>query len=292
MISLAAIRYRSVLALDGGPIEFIEEGELRVFGEKYFQANAQLNANLVPRRGRQVYGDADGTGLNASPMVARHIAISEALERWAYYETAQSSNRADFGFHVDRSSNGMAAFPGLSVQTARRAAKFEAIERFCLLNWWENRLDGQVSNTSQPGIAAISFRTPIGGIAVVVYGRSEFGFFIYGHAAAECFERACNHALLELFRHELAIRRWRTTKDPLPPKSPYERRALFFSTEEGHSIFNERLQTKSRCSMPESELVCDREIRGPWSAYTTVWRILFRPPSERFIEADDRYFFW
>jgi hypothetical protein len=292
VINLAAIRYRSVLALHGGPIEFIEEGDLKVFGKRYFQANAQLKASLVPRRGREVYGDADGTGMHPSPMVARYIAISEALERWAYYDTAQSSNRTEFGFHVDGSSNGMAAFPGLSDQPARRAARLEAIERFCLLNWWEHRMDGEVRPTELPGVNAVTFRTRFGETAVIVYMRSELGFFVYGHAAAESFEKACEHALLELFRHESAIKEWRKQRNPSPPKNPYERRALFFSTDEGYSVFDRRLRTKTQIAEPEIEVVCDNEIRGPWSAYTTVWRVLFRPPSQKFVDNDERYFFW
>ena len=151
MFSLAAIRYRSVLAADGGPVECIEEGELTVFGKKLRQANARLSKNLVPRHEMQIFSNADGTGMHPSPMIARHMAVSEALERWAYHDSMRSSKRALFSFDVDGSSNGMAAFPGLFVQMARRRAFFEAAERFCLLNWWERRLDGEICDTRWPG---------------------------------------------------------------------------------------------------------------------------------------------
>ena len=137
MLSLASLRYRSVLAADGGPVQSIEAGEFPVFGRRLFQANARLKQGLVPQRRLQIYSDADGTGTHASPMVARHIAVSEALERWAYHSTVRSERRADFGFDIDESSNGMAAFPGFSRAPARRGAVLEAVERFCLLNWWE-----------------------------------------------------------------------------------------------------------------------------------------------------------
>ena len=116
MFSLAPLRYRAVLASDGGPVEFVEEGEATFFGTRYFQANARLKDGLVPRQAMQIYCNADGSGFHSSPMVARHIAISEALERWAYYETLNSNRRATFGFHLDPSSNGMAAYPGLFVR--------------------------------------------------------------------------------------------------------------------------------------------------------------------------------
>jgi hypothetical protein len=292
VFSLAAVRYRSVLAAEGGPVECIEEGELEVYGRRYFQANVRLKESLVPRRPMQVYGDADGTGLADSPMVARHIAISEALERWAYYVTSRSAQKTAFGFHLDRSSSGMAAFPGFSRSPARRAARFEAIERYCLLNWWERRLDGKPTRTIWPGVTAISFDAVEGGNAVILFKRSEWGFFSYGHAAAKSFDRACEHALTELVRHEWAIRGWALTNSGLPPDHPFERRAWFFSTEEGHDFFSRRLETPVACLPPKTEVVCDSEIRGPWSDYATVWRFLFRPPSERFITDEHNYFFW
>lgn len=292
MLSLAAIRYRSVLAPEGGPIEFIEDGELEVLGRRLFLANAHLKDSLVPRRALQVYGNADGSGVHVSPMVARHIAISEALERWAHYEISRSSQRTTFGFHVDKSSNGMAAFPGFSTLPARRAARFEAIERFCLLNWWERRIDGDIRETEWPGVTAISFDSPIRGNAVILFKRSDMGFFVYGHAAADSFDKACEHAVIELIRHECAICGWNDSGSIIPPKDTFERRAWFFSTEEGNALFNERLGERIGCKQPLMEIVCDSEILGPWSTYATVWRYLLRPPSERFMNEDSHYFFW
>lgn len=293
MFSLAAIRYRSVLAAHGGPVECIEEGELTVFGKKLRQANARLKQNLVPRREMQIFSDADGTGMHPSPMIARHMAVSEALERWAYHDIMRSSNRAQFSFDVDGSSNGMAAFPGLFVRMARRRAYFEATERFCLLNWWERRLDGEFRDTRWPGVRAISFTSPMGGIAVILFMRSDWGFYVYGHAAGETFEDACEHAVIELVRHESVIRCWMVAGNSAPAGDPFERRAWFFSTDEGHELFNERLSSRADNSQPPAVILCDSEIRGPWSVYATVWRVLFCPPSKRFMEKDnDRYFYW
>jgi hypothetical protein len=292
VFSIGAIRYRSVLSADGGPIECIEEGELDVFGKKLSQANARLKRGLVPKREMQIFSDADGTGMHPSPMIARHMAVSEALERWAYHETMRSSKRAEFGFDIDGSSNGMAAFPGLFVGLARRKALFEAAERFCLLNWWERRLDGDIRETRWPGVTAISFALPIGANAVILFMRSNFGFYVYGHAAAGSFTKACEHALVELVRHECVIRCWMLAGHSVPAGDPFERRAWFFSTEEGHAQFRERINSRIDCPQPPAEVICDSEIRGPWSAYATIWRYLFRPPSRRFMEKTDCFFFW
>jgi hypothetical protein len=292
VFSLAAVRYRSILTADGGPIDCIEEGDLTVFGKKLGQANARLKRGLVPRREMQIFSDADGTGIHGSPMVARQMAISEALERWAYYATVRSSRRAVFAFNVDGSSNGMAAFPGLFDRSARSRAISEAVERFCLLNWWERRLDGEIRKTSWQGVTSVSFDSPLGRTAVILFMRSEWGFYVYGHAAARSFAEACDHALVELVRHESVVRCWTLAGNTVPTGDQFEKRAWFFTTQEGHDLFCERLETRIDCPPPKTEIICDSEIRGPWSAYATIWRFLFRPPSRRFMERDHRYFFW
>src|SRR4051812_2017637 len=83
MLSLAALRYRNVLAAQGGPVEQIETGTFPVCGRRMIQANARLTAGLTRKRPLSIYSDADGTGTHAVAAVARHMAGSEALERWA-----------------------------------------------------------------------------------------------------------------------------------------------------------------------------------------------------------------
>src|ERR1043165_8125555 len=106
MLSLAALRYRNVLAAHGGPIDRIESGVFPVCGRRMIQANARLSVGLTPRRERSIYSDADGSGTHPRASVARHMAVSEALERWAFHWTATSALAPQFGFDVDPSSNG------------------------------------------------------------------------------------------------------------------------------------------------------------------------------------------
>jgi ribosomal protein S12 methylthiotransferase accessory factor YcaO len=280
-----------VLAAQGGPVERLEEGRVAAFGHNYFQANAFLRNSLVARRPLGIYCDADGSGMHRSPMVARHIAISECIERWAYHETLNSATRAEFCFDVDCSSNGMAAFPGLSINPARQAARFEAFERSSIFNWWERRIDGNLRATRWPRVSAVLFGPFVGTVAVILFTRSKLGFYAYGHAAADSFERACDRAMMELCRHESAIHSW-SIKGMVPIEDRFERRARFFSSDEGFAIFEDRLKTKVGGSNALSAIICDSEIRGPWSSYATVWRFLFPPPSDRFTADGDGYFFW
>jgi ribosomal protein S12 methylthiotransferase accessory factor YcaO len=242
-----------------------------------------------------MYSDCNGTGAHNSPMVARHMAVSEALERWAFHATVHSERRSQFGFDSDGSSNGMAAYPGWTSRPARRAAIFEAFERYCLLNWWECKIDGQVRGTEWPGILAITFEPKPAVVCVLLFGRSSLGFYSYGHAAADCFAKACKRALLEFARNETVLRYRFENQGGISDVQLFnrlERRAWFFSTREGYELFQSRLEKRAHSTQPEPEVICDREITGPWSNYAVVWRFAFRPPSERFIREDEKYFFW
>lgn len=291
MLSLAAFRYRNVLAEHGGPIASIQIADFPVYGRSLYTANARLTPGLVPERNFEVYSNADGTGAHTSAMVARHMAVSEALERWAFHATVRSPERHRFGFDADESSSGMAAFPGWSTKPARRAAELEAIERHCLINWWEGCLDGEVRKTPWPSVTALSFEPVRGVVSVILYARTAQGFYSYGHAAASTFEHACHRALLELSRHEWVLSCWRGLALGKGPKDCMERRACFFSSEEGHRLFLARIARKA-WQRRAFDVVCDAEIPGPWQPYTTVWRYVIRPPSPRFMSREPDFFFW
>ena len=112
MLNLASFRYRNVLASTGGPIERLEMVDTVVLGQRAFLANAYLKEELAGNRsGPMVFSRANGSGTADSPMVARFMAISEAMERWAHWQLHLSSEGRRYGFGVDPSSNGMAAFP-------------------------------------------------------------------------------------------------------------------------------------------------------------------------------------
>ena len=92
MFTLAALRFRKIFAAQGGPIERVEWADVLSPTGRQFQANAFLRDGLLGarREPRRVYGEASGSGTHASPLVARYIAFSEAMERWAYAATRVS----------------------------------------------------------------------------------------------------------------------------------------------------------------------------------------------------------
>ena len=295
MLSLAALRYRNVLAAHGGPVERIESGVFPVCGRRMIQANARLTAGLTPRRTLSIYSDADGSGTHPRASVARHMAVSEALERWAFHTTVRSTQAEEFGFDVDPSSNGMSAFPGIVRTHARRKALLESVERYCLMSWWEGRAEGRMFETDWPGVSAVAIDGPFGGVTVIAFARTEYGGYAYGHAAEESFGAACERAVVELARHEWVLRSsWLAfvSGQKSAPQDLFERRCLFFATPEGHELFLRRLRSRPTGAMVRPTVVCDRDIPGPWAEYATVWRFAMRPPSEEFLHAGNEYFFW
>ncbi len=296
MISLAALRYRNVLAAHGGPVARIETGVFPVCGRRMIQANARLIPGLTPQRAMSIYSDADGSGTHPRASVARHMAVSEALERWAFHAVVRSERAAEYGFDVDPSSSGMSAFPGLVRTNARRKAMLEAIERFSMIAWWEGRAEGRLFETDWPGVSAVAIDGPFGGVTVIAFARTDYGGYAYGHAAEESFGAACERAVIELARHEWVLRSsWLAfvSGQRSAPADLFERRCLFFSSAEGHARFRRRLTARPSGPMPRAEVVSDRDIPGPWAEYATVWRFALRPPSDGFLQEEDgEYFFW
>jgi hypothetical protein len=297
MLSVAGYRYRNVLESEGGPVSRVSLREFPVYGRPMFQANAWLSDKVVARRQKfALYSDADGTGTADTPIVARYMAISETMERWAYRVKVRATDRELYGFDIDESSNGMAAFPGLFHTEARKRAQLEAVERASIIAWWEGALDGEVRATEWNGVSALVLPSPIGvGVTVVAFREVRPDCYAYGQGAATDYFGACERAVMELARNEYVLGLRRVSLGLAAQETPsdlFERRCLFFSTAEGHALFQERLNRKITGPRFTSEVICDAEIEGPWSEYASVWRVLIRPATTEFLVNSERYFFW
>jgi ribosomal protein S12 methylthiotransferase accessory factor YcaO len=302
MLNLAPWRYRHIFAEHGGPITRIEYSEFPVLGNRCFQANAYLAPELAGNTRPQLnlYSNADGTGTHPSAMVARYMAISEALERWAFRMKVNDFDRDLYAFDRDESSNGMAAFPGLFSSQCRTKAYWEALERFCAIAWWDGRLLAVVRPTKWPDVMAAQIDHPLGrGVMVILFKRCMPGdFFSYGHAAGRDFEAACQRASIELCRNEYVLRSYRATHPvftfaDLPQVTDiFERRLLYFSLPEGHALFREHLQASPRLPISSPHVMFDGPIIGPWSRYATVWRVALELPTMGYLEPKLEFFFW
>lgn len=307
-LNLAPFRFRTVYEKDGGPIAGVTVGPGRLWdGTPCFDAGARLRQGLRPTETPrlQLYAALDGGGTASSRTVACFKAISEALERYAFFEASVGRDREAYGFAVDDSTTGMAAFPGLTAAPARAIARLEAIERWAVLEWWRGALPARVRGQATPDGGSLEVVTPFRNcsVAVLWHRSKESGLLSYGFAAAEDPARSAAKAAIELTRNlrvlgaffkESSVRPDsydRTTLD-----SYMERRLIFFSTSEGVRLFQERVATSLGLDPrpgAEPEVLIDREILGPWSRYAHVWRILLRHTqgAETDFERDDVFAF-
>lgn len=297
MVSLAPLKYRNVLASDGGPIAKIEFQECSVAGAPAAEARAYLKEELFP--GSQPV-NADGAGTHSSPLIARFMAISEAIERWALRALVTSGDVARYGLNVDITSNGIAAFPGLFDYQARKRAYSEAIERHCLISWWEGILP--TIPLAFPGLKELGIEiiNPYSKHSVALLWKlcnnNYYTFaFSYGHNL----ENAVWRAGIELERTEEILHGY-YARNPEPKLTEILRiddiilrRMVYFSTRHGFKRFLERLKNTPTCPPKQKpNVIFDGKIPGPWSKYATVWRVVFEPPTRDHLIDTHDYFFW
>ena len=294
MLSLAALNYREIFATDGGPIERVSTGSIDVLGRSAHQANAYLAPGLIQNKPPlSVYGNADGTGASGSEQVARHMAISEALERWAFYSVAQGKDAAKYGFDVDGSTNGMAAFPGFFKGQARKRAQLEALERWALVSWWSGHMHASVVGDAMFGVTALRLEhSATFGEVAVLFRRSAAGHVSYGYSAGSTFRTAAARAAVELARNEFVVGYYKLRSVARDVPNCFEQRCLYFAGEEGHAEFLRRVFDRKPLREAEWAVRFDGELPGPWSKYATVWRVVPSMPSLDYLDPKCSCFFW
>lgn len=146
------------------------------------------------------------------------------------------------------------------------------------------------------GAATICSEAP--GITVILFKRAPAGFTACGHGAALDFATAGRKAAVEMERHELIIARFvrihagKVTPQLPDDAHPIERRSLFFATAAGHELLLERLRSAPCRTAVLPRLVFDGAVPGPWARNADVWRVVYEPPSDRFLGPDENYFLW
>lgn len=294
MFSLAAINYRDIFTANGGPVERVSSSSIDVLGRQAHQANAYLAPGLINGKSPlSVYGNADGTGASGSAQVARHMAISEALERWAFYSLSGGDEAAKYGFDLDNSTNGMAAFPGLFKFQARKRARLEALERWALISWWSGHMRASVVGDALLGVTALRLEhsAKFGEVAVL-FRRSAAGQVSYGYSAGSTFRTAVAHAAVELARNEFVVGYYKLRSVVREVPNCFERRCLYFAGEEGHAEFLRRVFDRKPHREATWSVKFDGELPGPWSKYATVWRVVTDMPSREYLDPKSSFFFW
>ena len=281
MFNLAALRYRNILAQRGGPIQVINRAQVKLpTGQIAFEASARLNPNLTPKHEiYQIYDNVDGSGTDLSKSVAIHKAISECLERWAFWTLRESPEASIYGFDIDPSTSGMAAFPGLTLGPVRTAAKFEALERWGLQAWWADLLPAKELSTGH--FKSIEIPILPEGTLVIVWKTvdNDSTKVAYGFAAGKNSERALKQAVVEMGRNQLVLSRVQSDMTSWESLITAERRLLWFASSEGHHEFLSKVRSSTSFTKTSARPVVhlSTKIDGPWSPYATVWRHLYKP---------------
>lgn len=301
-MNLAPIRYARILSRDRGPIERIEYGRVTVCGREMYQAGAFLSPWLnLKRQTLALFGTADGSGTHRSAMMARFMAVSEALERWALYYLNQAGLHGLADLKRDYTSTGMAAFPGLWDGQARRRALAEAAERFCLVHWWHGDLATQRYAGATADVDAVEIENPVSRDHVLLtWSRSRDGLVAYGFGAGRRTQQAYWKAVVEMERCKAALDAFYlknpgfTTEDLSTLQNHQERRIMYFALPEGHHAFRIRLNQRphERMRIRNIRPTVDRRIDGPWSQYATVWRVLFPMATGEYLDEGQNFFYW
>ena len=268
-----------------------------------FHAGAFLEHSLKPSwfQKKQLYNDADGGGTHSLRSVACYIAISEAIERWAFYIASDGPHKIDFAFDIEPSTTGMAAFPGLTKTPARRHAHLEAVERWGVAEWWMGRLPARRLADSTPSKGALEILTPFSDCTIsIVWQQCSFGGMSYGFAGGVDIQHAIRHALIEQGRNTNVLGKLfgqgTQSLNNFPLKDLHvnnERRLVFFTSKDGVSLFSQRVEVschlKKTLALPRK--IVDVEIEGPWTRYATVWRMLYEQSTSDHLNENRNNFF-
>jgi hypothetical protein len=275
-VNLAAWKYRNILTVDGGPVQNISTRPIvtndALVGYESFAFLEPKNRKNF-ESGYSLYGSADGCGFGPNKSISVYKAISESIERWAYYDCITDCSSGKYGFDVDSSTTGMAAFPGLTPRSVRNAAYHEAIERWAVSEWWEGYLP---MRTVAENVYSIS--TPFAESQTLIIKRSvEISgkcYSCFGFASDINRGLALGRAMVELNRNIFNLRNFINLKHV--SRELYERRLLYFAST-GLQKFNSRVASAHSMKVvpKRPKLLVDKMIDGEWSKYAWVWRCLF-----------------
>lgn len=275
-LSLAPLKYNKFM-FD----KFFETVSIRAHnlldGTDVYTANAYLKEELLPswKDKNLLYSNCDGSGTSQYKNEAIYKAVSEGLERLAFY---RNFNNSDLGFDRDCSTSGMAAFPGLFQSFARKLAYNEAIERWSLKSFWDGLTPIRKIQSGEENI--YSFLTPFSKIfSVIVYRDIQIQNElrrIYGFASANKLARAIFKAKVELNRNFEVLSNMPMLK-PSTEMNLMERRLLFFSETKGVLMFDAACERASELEIKPAlpSVLVDSPVVGEWSPYCHIHRVLF-----------------
>jgi hypothetical protein len=273
MINLAPWYYRNLLGKENAIIEPLEFYEVTLLNNTHqFEASALLKPTLRPSwlKHSELYRNTDGSGADIYKNIAIYKAISEALERWAFYESVDTEK---YCFDSNPTTTGMAAFPHYSSFDSRLNAKAEAVERWAIHEFNRFNLPILLHSTFN-NLNHYEIITPFKGVVVTLLEYWNGIYYSYGFAGGKNKNHSYLKALTEMDRN---VRVLGKVKDFnfTNFQDTVDKTLVYFSTKEGNEHFAEMIKKAPKYIKNETPIVlCDTEILGPWTQYTKVWRYL------------------
>jgi hypothetical protein len=287
VINLSFWKYRNILTNLGGPIDRISYKKISSNDPLYsdgFESFAYLSEELKPKNKEilELYGEVDGTGFSKNIQTSNNKSISEALERWAYYQTFFTHlGQECYGYKIDPSTSGIAAFAEPYPFQSKRNALYEAVERVSITDWWLGKLPSSPINClfNKDNLNLIRISPIIKNIETVLIHKKNVttGLHIYGFASHKNIELAIKKAAIELRRNETALNNYWLKSNKKSPDFIYEKRLIYFACD-GFNSFKERVDYSNRFNLTQAsnyKLAINTELIGPWSKYAKVWRCVF-----------------
>lgn len=279
-VNLAPMKYHELLKPNAIIDRVVVGPYIDLFGKTKFQATAYLQEECLQQKATEpsIYGDADGTGTSTNKTTAIYKAISEALERWAYWDFSSSTLKSELGFDLDPTTTGIAAYPGANPWWAKRLAMNEAFERWALVQWWKGDLGlSPLVDHRLPQKEGLNYYRFLIDELNIILVSFQFHYegrlvTVYGFAAAQNLESAAERATIELERNMHALKAYFARGESNSPKEKIEQRLLHYSTKEGHQEFLSQIGGTQSAELPR--LIFDGEVVGPWLKYAVVWRSL------------------
>jgi hypothetical protein len=246
--------------------------------EKYHEAFCALKKNLKPDwvSASTIYSSKDGSGTSKFKNIAVYKAISEALERWAFYEFADSIKAKEFCFDQNPTTTGMAAYPSLFTTKARANAILEAGERWALHEFWRGNLPVLEHTTNIKNLHHYEIVTEIAKLKISLLSYKSDSQYLYAFAADRTLASSIEHALIELARNTRVMKKFAKENISFHNFSEIsDKRLAYFASPEGHDLFNSKILNAPKSPLTNPKLICDTELKGPWNQYTKVWRYLY-----------------
>ena len=291
MLNLASWYYRNLLG-DNELIETPDNYQIKLInGRDVFESNVSLKNKFRPSwlSKSALYKDCDGSGTSEFQNIAVYKAISEALERMAFYEFIDSRAN-EFAFDLNPTTTGMASFPHFFKMYARINAKKEAIERWAIHEFNRSRLPIKEHHNNIENLIHYEISVPFKQFRVSLLKlKTAFGY-VYGFACGDNLKESYSRAIVELDRNKRVLTKMKGI-DSLPETlSSLDKTFLFFSSNDGEDYFNNLIINSPKAFLVSNpKIVCDKELKGKWSEYTVVWRFLFE--DSYYDNGDDYKFF-